>query len=146
MIGDIIVKIIGLIGILMGAGMSYWTYLQNKRFDIFQIYSGKYNSIITSDDIEWWTQVLNDDQVPENKKCEHKMIAYLNLACEEYYLYKTNLIGKKLWNAWKPNIERIISTKFAHCVRDKYQIQIPEELYSEKRQAFKHIGVDRNTM
>lgn len=139
---DFIMKIIGLIGVFVGASMSYWTYMKGKRFEIFQIYSGKYNSIISSEDIEWWTQVLNNNLIPEDKLCEHKMIAYLNLACEEYYLYKTNMIGRKLWNVWKPNIEKILSTKFAQRVRDKYQIQIPKELYAEKGQTLKCMGME----
>jgi hypothetical protein len=125
---EFIIQLVALVGILVGAIMSYWTYIQNKRFEIFQIYSEKYNAIISPEDIEWWTQVLNNNHIPQDKSCEYKMLEYFNLASEEYYLYKTKMIGAKLWEIWKPNIKGILSTKFAHRVRDKYQIKIPKEL------------------
>lgn len=131
MSNEFIIQLVALAGILVGASMSYWTYIQNKRFEIFQIYSEKYNAIISPEDIEWWTQVLNNNHVPKDKSCEYKMLQYFNLASEEYYLYKTKMIGKKLWEIWKPNIEGILNTEFAHRVRDKYQIQIPKELMHE---------------
>ena len=125
---EFIIQLVALAGILVGASMSYWTYIQNKRFEIFQIYSKKYNAIISPEDIEWWTQVLNNNHIPKDKFCEYKMLEYFNLASEEYYLFKTKLIGKRLWEIWKPNIEGILKTEFAHHVRDKYQIQLPKEL------------------
>jgi hypothetical protein len=125
---ELIIQLVALIGILIGAGMSYWTYMQNKRFEIFQIYSKKYNAIILPEDIEWWTQTLNNNHIPEDKYCEYKMLEYFNLASEEYYLFKTKMIGKKLWKVWKPNIKRILKSEFAHLVRDKYQIKLPKEL------------------
>lgn len=123
-------NILTVTGLLTGAWYTYWTYLNSKQIDMYHLYIGKYNSIIDRELIKSWNKILNNDDIPEDmkEKCEIRMVEYINLACEEYYLMTQNLISKKLWNIWKPQIIGTIRTPFAQKVIEEYRIKIPEGL------------------
>ncbi len=120
---DQLVTVIGLIGIFAGVWMMYWSYLSAKRLELFQIYIDKFNNIITPDDMKWWSQAMNSEAIrPERiPEYEIKMLRYLNLVWEEYFLYSERMISKKLWSLWEPNICFVIKTDLCRQVFDKYQ-------------------------
>lgn len=115
-------QIISALAVIGGVWMTYWTYINNKRLEIFQEYIDKYNAIITPQDLKWWIMALQGESIPEDKvdQYEVKMIEYLNLVWEEYHLMSRKLISKKLWQAWEPNIKQVLSSEFAQEVIKKY--------------------------
>ncbi len=103
---------IGIYGAILGVWATCWTYISNKRLDVFQLYVDKFNEIITPDDIEWWRLAMKNDPVPKEQchQCEIKMLRYLNLVWEEHFLYSERMISERLWKLWKPNIIFVLNT------------------------------------
>ena len=120
-----IFEIIGLSGAFIGIWMTYYTYINGKRLEIFQSYIEKHNKIVPSHDLKWWLSALKGEALPSEKieEFEIKMVEYLNLVWEEYHLVSQKLISKKLWKVWKPNIIEVIETKFAREVMKKYDFE-----------------------
>jgi len=105
-------------GAILGGLATCWTYISSKRLDVFQTYIAKFNDIITPDDIEWWRLAMKNEPIPEEivRKCEIKMLRYLNLVWEEHFLYSEGMISKKLWKIWMPNIIYVLNTDFCKKV------------------------------
>ncbi|MCV6589088.1 MAG: hypothetical protein OIF57_08675 [Marinobacterium sp.] len=105
-----------------GIWISWFTYLNGKRMEVFQMYVDKFDRVITSEDISWWSHLIDTGNLPEDASDYHeaKMLQYLNLVWEEYYLYKQGMISSKLWNIWEPGIVEVIKTDFAQNVFKKY--------------------------
>jgi len=120
---DQLLTAIGLTGVFAGVWMTYWSYLSAKRLEFFQIYIDKFNNIITPEDMQWWSQAMNNDPLLSEQisQCEIKMLRYLNLVWEEHFLYSERMISKKLWSLWEPNIFFVIKTDFCRQVFDKYE-------------------------
>lgn len=114
---------IALVAAVAGVWMTYWTYVSNKRLEIFQTYVDKFNSIITLEDIEWWSYAM-ENKLPQEEFhtiYELKMLQYLNLVWEEYHLYTERMISRKLWRVWEPNIVFVLNTEFCQYVFHKHQ-------------------------
>lgn len=120
-----IIQIVGLVGVFVGVWMTYFTYINGKRIELFQSYIEKYKAIVPSSELKWWLMALKGEKLPEDKKEEFeiKMVEYLNLVWEEYHLMSQKLISKKLWKVWKPNIIEVIETEFAKEVIKKYNFE-----------------------
>ena len=49
------------------------------------------------------------------------MIKYLNLICEEFYLYDSGIMPPYLWRFWSPDLKSTLATEFAIETIDKYE-------------------------
>lgn len=118
-----LIAFLGLAGTLIGVWLSYWTYLNGKRLEIFQIYVQKFNAIITPDDLHWWSKAMNNEALPAENMAtyEVKMLCYLNLMWEEFFLYREGMISKRLWKLWQPNICFALKTDLCRQVFDQYE-------------------------
>lgn len=130
---QLILNMLTVAGLIIGAWYTYWTYLNGKQIDMYHLYIGKYNAIIDRDLLRSWIKLLNNEEIPDDirEQCEIRMVEYINLACEEYYLMTQNLISKKLWNIWKPQIVGTIRTQFAQKVIAEFGIKLPQEMVIE---------------
>ena len=73
----IITSIVAVVGFLFGV----YQYRRNLQLSAFRVYADKYNSILTPDIYEKWSEALRGDK--ENwKELTPTMIAYLN--CVKY--------------------------------------------------------------
>lgn len=111
---------------------SYRQYLQSKQLDVFNSYTKRYNEIINSSNLAHWHSALKGDE-SHYDKMEPCMVQYLNLVWEEWYLRKNNLISKKLWKIWEPEIRKNLETDFARRVITKYDLSISEILSQQTR-------------
>lgn len=120
---DMLLAILGLSGAFIGVWMTYWTYVNGKRLELFQTYIDKFNAIITPEDMLWWAQAMNSEELASKnvQEYEMKMLRYLNLVWEEHFLYTEGMISKKLWRLWEPNICFVLKTQFCRQVFDKYE-------------------------
>jgi hypothetical protein len=118
---------------IIGAWYTYWTYLNGKQIDMYHLYIGKYNAIIDRDLLRSWIRALNNEEIPDDirEQLEIRMVEYINLACEEYYLMIQNPISKKIWNIWKSQIVGTIRNQFAQMVIAEFGVKLPQELVIE---------------
>jgi len=69
----------------------------------------------------------NHPNLTEDKELENALISYLNLTSEELYMYKNDLLQKKLWSYWEEDLRIIVQQ---HWFVDKWE--------SDLRQHFNH--------
>ena len=122
-----IINTIGILLTSLGIWLGYWTYLKSKRLEIFRTYTEKYNSIICSEVLADWQNALDGDKEMA-EKLENKMVEYLNLVWEEHHLYEERLIPRNLWELWRPEIRRVLSSDFAQTIITKYEFHFTENL------------------
>lgn len=119
--------------IVAGSAVSgYCQYLKSKQLEVFNSYTKRYNEIINSSNLAHWHSALKGDE-SHYVKMEPCMVQYLNLVWEEWYLRKNNLISKKLWRIWEPEIRKNLETDFARRVITKYDFSISEILSAQTR-------------
>ncbi len=58
----IALQVLVALGAILGVWASYWTYVNNKRMEVFQIYVEKFNTIITPNDVQWWGNVMQNQR------------------------------------------------------------------------------------
>lgn len=109
-----------------------YQYRRTVHMNIFRTYADKYNKIIPPEKYEKWQDAINgnQDHWPE---MEMQMVEYLNLIWEEFYLFKTRVIPKRLWHLWLPEIRKILTCRFAQNVMEKYHFHFPEDLTLSKK-------------
>jgi hypothetical protein len=129
----IISSIVAVVGFLFGV----YQYRRNLQLSAFRVYADKYNSILTPDIYEKWSNALRPDGDKENRKeLAPTMLAYLNLVWEEMYLVRNGVISKVLWRIWEPEIREIVNTDFAKDVIEQYHYHLPHELLDKPRSRF----------
>lgn len=72
-----------------------YLYRRTVYMNIFRTYADKYNSIIIPEIYDKWKAALNSNKHWD--ELTPHMIQYLNLVWEEYYLFRTGVIPKRLW-------------------------------------------------
>jgi len=129
---DLMIQLVGIVAGVTGVWMTWWTYLSNKRLEVFHIYVDKFRQIITAEDVGWWSAMMRGEQPKdeERPRCEVKMVLYLNLVWEEYYLYTERLISKRLWQLWEPNIVMVLNTAFCRDVFDRHRQEFSPDFCS----------------
>lgn len=136
-------NIVGMAAGLVGIWMTYWNYVSSKRLEIFQVYTEKFNAIITPEDTQWWSMAMRDEPIPAalQNHAEHKMLQYLNLVWEEFYLHSERLISRKLWQLWLPNVVFVLNTEFCQQVFTQH-----EQEFGPKFREWVYLTVSYNSV
>lgn len=114
---DLIIKVVGIGVSVTTLVFAYLQYRTKIQLEIFDKYTNRYNQIVTSEMVDCWRNVINGKGTDaENASMKLTMIKYLNLVWEEYYLYDSGLIPKKLWKIWEPEIKQIFELDFTKQV------------------------------
>ncbi len=126
------IALLGSIAAIVSIIIGVYQFIRSNRLSIFSKYCDKYNQIIKPEIYEDWYKALKGDKDLQ-VKLEPQMIAYLNLAWEELFLFEDKLISKKLWDHWKPEIKETLSSSFAQEIMKKYDYHFPFSFMKEMK-------------
>ncbi len=121
-----ITAIIGTIISVVTFMVGVFQYRRTVHMNIFRTYADKYNSIVTAGIYDKWQSALNgaEDHWEELTPC---MVQYLNVIWEEFFLFRSHVIPRYLWQLWLPEIKRVLSTDFAKQTMAKYDFHFPKD-------------------
>ena len=113
-----ITNLVVILGVAVAAAsiaLAAYQYRRTVHRDIFRVYADKYNSILDPEIYPQWQKALTGDET-HWERLTPVMIAYLNLIWEECYLANDGVIPKRLWELWRPEIQRVLCSNFAKQV------------------------------
>src|SRR5205823_4022051 len=113
-----ITNLIVILGMAISAAAiatAVYEYRRTVHRDIFRVYADKYNSILQPEIYPLWQKALAGDET-HWERLTPVMIAYLNLIWEESYLAGDRVIPKRLWELWRPEIQRVLCSDFARQI------------------------------
>src|SRR5205085_9511208 len=126
----IITNLVAILGVAVGAtsiGIAVYQYRRTVHRDIFRVYADKYNSILRPEIYPAWQKALAGDQT-HWERLTPVMIAYLNLIWEECYLFDDSVIPTRLWQLWRPEIQKVLCSDFAKQIMNACDFHFPEDL------------------
>ena len=127
---DSITAITAVIGSVVAVGSlasGVWQYRRKVHLEIFRHYADAYNRIVTPDVYRQWQAAIEGTR-DHWHELTPKMIDYLNLTWEEFFLSRTGVIPRRLWKLWQPEICLVLSSDFARVTMEANQFHFPPEL------------------
>ena|ERR1700693_82101 len=125
-----ITNLVAVLGVAIGAtsiAIAVYQYRRTVHRDIFRVYADKYDSILQPEIYPLWQKALAGDQT-HWERLRPVMIAYLNLIWEECYLVGDSVIPNRLWELWRPEIQKVLSSDFARQIMNACDFHFPEDL------------------
>jgi hypothetical protein len=104
-----------------------YQYRRTVHRDIFRVYADKYDSILQPEIYPLWQKALAGDDT-HWERLTPVMIAYLNLIWEECYLVGDRVIPSRLWELWRPEIQKVLRSDFAREIMNTCDFHFPEDL------------------
>jgi hypothetical protein len=122
-----LVVVLGVAIAVTSIAIGVYQYRRTVHRDIFRVYADKYNSILQPEIYPLWQKALAGDRT-HWERLTPVMLAYLNLIWEECYLVSDGVIPNRLWDFWRPEIQKVLSTDFARHVIKNCDFHFPEDL------------------
>jgi hypothetical protein len=95
-------------GVLLGVRV----YRRQINAQLFLAYTERYEAIISGFPPEARLARLNSARAlpPRSPELTLAVLRYLNLSSEEYYLWHSGHLDRRLWKVWETELERMLST------------------------------------
>src|ERR1700736_6168784 len=125
-----ITSLVVVLGVAIGAtslAIAVYLYRRTVHRDIFRVYADKYDSILQPEIYPLWREALSGDD-KHWERLTPVMIAYLNLVWEECHLVTDGVIPNRLWDLWRPEVQRVLSTEFARQIIKDCDFHFPKDL------------------
>ncbi|HWG41875.1 MAG TPA: hypothetical protein VN688_03745 [Gemmataceae bacterium] len=112
---ELAVQIATVITLLLTAGtllFGIWSFRKQMNWQVYLTYTERYEKILgafPSGALESRLR-LGETLPPQSEELRICILKYLNLSSEEFFLYQTGFVSKKIWNIWRPEIERAVRT------------------------------------
>ena len=126
------VAVLGVAVIAASIATAVYQYRRTVHRDIFRVYADKYDSILQPEIYPLWQKALAGDDT-HWERLTPVMIAYLNLIWEECYLAGDRVIPRRLWDLWRPEIRKVLSSDFAKQIMNTCDFHFPENLTFSSR-------------
>ena len=127
-----ITNLVAVLGVAIAAtsiAIAVYQYRRTVHRDIFRVYADKYDSILQPEIYPLWQEALAGDD-KHWERLTPVMIAYLNLIWEECYLVSDGVIPQKLWELWRPELQKVLCSDFARQIIKNCDFHFPEDLTS----------------
>ena len=103
------------ISILIAAISLYWgfyIYKTQSNIQIFLQYTQRYETIMDCfpKDARFYRFNSEKELPPASPELTLAVLKYINLCSEEYYLWDSGQLSKKVWNIWKDELERTLQS------------------------------------
>lgn len=102
----LLVNICVMLATLAGVGITIYNFTRQQKLTFFERYTARYQHIM-----EEMPEVFFQDsksqskaQLEDKEKCKHYIRLYVDLCCEEYFLYTKHYIDDEVWNEWEEGI------------------------------------------
>jgi hypothetical protein len=110
---ELAVQIATIVTLLLTAGallFGVWSFWKQMNCQVFLAYNDRYEKLMGSfppGALE--SRLRLGETLPErSEELSICLLRYLNLCSEEFFLYRTGFLSKRIWAVWQPEIERAL--------------------------------------
>ena len=112
-----------------------WVYYRQANAQIYMEYNKRYEQIMH----DFPEKVrLNFAEAKPGDVCPRRVLLYLNLCSEEFYMWQEFYISHKVWTIWEREIKRVLQTDLIRSAwKDLSEKDLSEKDLSEEFKSFK---------
>lgn len=131
---EIAVQIASIVTLVLTAGallFGLWSFRKQINCQVYLAYADRYEKIMGAfPKGALKTRLRLGDTLPErSEELSICLLRLLNLCSEEFFLYRTGFISKKIWAVWGPEIEMTLRRPM--ITREWERVRIEFKAYPE---------------
>lgn len=102
----LLVNICVMLAAIAGLGITLYNFTRQQKLTFFERYTARYQHIMEEMPEAFFKYAKQQAEAnPEEiEKCNQYIRLYVDLCCEEYFLYTKHYIGDDVWNEWEEGI------------------------------------------
>ena len=107
-----VAELIASLGTAAGLVAAIWVYKRQANAQVFLEYTRRYDEVMRQlPSHARIARTKSASELPEQtEELTYRVLDYLNLCSEEFYLWKTGYLSDRIWSIWEAELRRTLAT------------------------------------